>query len=113
MSGFQKDSQIPRRDSGAVPATMKSLAVSMAPMLSVPARYTDPSASNPAITGCAKYGPNLHPQRHCAGSAALILLWSLLGRFYKHPPPPPPPPPHTHTQCATMPACALPTRAGC
>ena len=38
MSGCHIDSHIPRRESGAVPATMKSLAVSIAPIESVPAR---------------------------------------------------------------------------
>ncbi len=61
--GRHMASQTPMRLSGAVPATMKSFAVSMAPMLSVPARYTLPSASSPAITGCTKYGPNLRMMR--------------------------------------------------
>ena len=38
MSGLHMDSHMPYRDSGAVPASMKSLAVSIAPMLSVPAK---------------------------------------------------------------------------
>ena len=38
MSGRHIDSHIPKRESGAVPATIKSFAVSMAPMESVPAR---------------------------------------------------------------------------
>lgn len=62
-------SHTPMRLSGAVPATMKSFAVSMAPMLSVPARYTLPSASSPAITGDTKYGPNL---RHAIGTVLHI-----------------------------------------
>lgn len=37
MSGRNIDSHMPESESGAVPATMKSFAVSMAPMLSMPA----------------------------------------------------------------------------
>ena len=37
MSGRYMDSHMPDSESGAVPATMKSFAVSMAPMLSMPA----------------------------------------------------------------------------
>lgn len=37
-SGRQSDSQMPSSESVAVPATMKSLAVSCAPMLSMPHR---------------------------------------------------------------------------
>ena len=57
-SGLHKLSHTPIKLSGAVPATMKSFAVSMAPILSIPHRYGVPSASRPAITGCTKYGPN-------------------------------------------------------
>lgn len=38
MSGLKVDSHMPDKESGAVPATIKSLAVSMAPMESVPQR---------------------------------------------------------------------------
>ena len=54
MSGRYMDSHMPDRESGALPATMKSFAVSMAPMLSMPAMYTEPSGSRPAITGDTK-----------------------------------------------------------
>ncbi len=43
-----------------MPATMKSFAVSIAPIVSMPARYGSLEAgSRPAITGDTKYGPNL------------------------------------------------------
>ena len=60
MLGRHMDSHMPYSESGAVPATMKSLAVSIAPIVSMPARYgSDVSGSRPAMTGDTKYGPNL------------------------------------------------------
>lgn len=66
--GRHMDSHMPYSESGAVPATMKSLAVSIAPIVSMPARYGSAvSGSRPAMTGDTKYGPNLRG----ASSAAL------------------------------------------
>ena len=59
MSGLNMDSHIPYKLSGAVPATMKSFAVSIAPMVSMPHMYGLLSGCNPAMTGEQKYGPNL------------------------------------------------------
>jgi hypothetical protein len=47
---------------GSLTATIKSFAVSIAPMVSIPQRYGVPSLSSPAMTGEQKYGPNL-PRR--------------------------------------------------
>jgi len=55
------DSHMPYKESGAVPATMKSGAVSMAPRESMPHKYgVQVPGSRPAITGETNHGPNLH-----------------------------------------------------
>ena len=54
MSGRHIDSHIPIRESGAVPATIKSFAVSIAPIESVPAKYGVRSGCKPAMTGLTK-----------------------------------------------------------
>lgn len=64
MSGRYMDSHMPYRESGAVPATMKSCAVSIAPIVSMPQRYgVCVLSSRPAITGDTKYGPNLQKKK--------------------------------------------------
>ena len=61
MSGRHMLSHMPYREEGAVPATMKSFAVSVAPMVSMPQmKGSLVLSSSPAITGDTKYGPNLH-----------------------------------------------------
>lgn len=81
MSGRHMDSHMPRSESGAVPATMKSFAVSIAPIESVPAKYgvnSCPFLSSPAITGLTKYGPNLTAK----GEISLFPNFILFLRMY-------------------------------
>lgn len=76
MSGRHIDSHIPSREEGAVPATMKSLAVSIAPIESVPAKYGVKSGCRPAITGLTKYGPNLEQMLDSVTNVLLYMSFS-------------------------------------